>query len=130
MNGQVAGKGVVDSTGWMSEFWTEVLPCVVKCTGLSPHLRLPCNGCGVPVDGLGNAKVDELQLALNQQEVGRLQVTVYNALLMHTCHSLHTATHPTQNHQPCQQKMASETVQLMHAVLTQPSMTSRGDRPA
>lgn len=58
-----------------------------------PYLRLPCNGCCVPTDGLGNAKVNELELPLNQQEVGWLQVTVNNALLMYTGNSLHTQSH-------------------------------------
>lgn len=52
------------------------------------HLRLPGNGCCVAADCLGNAKVDEFQLALHEQEVCWLEVAVHNALLMNTSNSL------------------------------------------
>lgn len=60
--------------------------CEVWCG--PPHLGFACNGCGVRGDGLGDAKIDELELALHHQEIGRLQVAVHDARLVDRVHCL------------------------------------------
>mmetsp|Transcript_3107 Transcript_3107/g.7331 ORF Transcript_3107/g.7331 Transcript_3107/m.7331 type:complete len:281 (+) Transcript_3107:456-1298(+) len=53
-----------------------------------PHLILPYDGRCVCLHGLCNPKVKELQLTLDKDEVGRLEVTVHNALLVYRRHRL------------------------------------------
>lgn len=57
------------------------------------------------LDGLGDAKVDELQLPLHHQEVGGLQVGVHDALVMDGVHRLgvgeHEAIKGWMNHKWC-----------------------------
>eukprot|EP00958_Prasinococcus_capsulatus_P015819 scaffold1705_cov304-Prasinococcus_capsulatus_cf.AAC.9 len=50
------------------------------------HLALAHDARGVVADGLGDAEVDEPQPALHAQEVGRLEVRVHDALLVHAVH--------------------------------------------
>lgn len=38
------------------------------------YLALPGNASGVAADGFSNAKIDELELPLNHEEVGRLEI--------------------------------------------------------
>lgn len=38
------------------------------------YLTLPGNAGGVTADSLGNAKVNQFQLAFHHEEVGRLQI--------------------------------------------------------
>ncbi len=52
------------------------------------RLVLAADGCGVALDGLGDAKIDELELPRHQQEVGGLQVRVHDARLVDRVHSL------------------------------------------
>ena len=53
------------------------------------HLALPCNAGGVTADCLCNAKVNELELALHHEEVGRLEVRVDNPGLVNGLDRLH-----------------------------------------
>ena len=55
-------------------------------------LRLARDAGGVALDGLRDAKVDQLQGALHHQEVGRLQVAVDDPGLVDVVHRLHTPT--------------------------------------
>lgn len=51
-------------------------------------LRLPLDVRRVVLDLLGDAEVYELQDALDEEEVGRLQVAVHDALLVHSVDGL------------------------------------------
>lgn len=43
----------------------------------------------VRLDGVGNAKVNELETSLDEHKVGRFQVSVHNIVLVHALHTIH-----------------------------------------
>lgn len=58
-----------------------------------PYLALPGNAGGITAYGLGNPKIDQLELALHHQEVGGLQIRVYNPGLMDCLNGLQPPWH-------------------------------------
>lgn len=46
------------------------------------NLIFPCNACSIALDGFSYAKVYELQLSLNHEEVSGFQIAVDNAGFM------------------------------------------------
>lgn len=62
---------LVDRGGVLNGFWRHVVEC--------PDLRLLDKAGLVILDGVGNPKVYQFQTGFHKDEVGRFQITVYDA---------------------------------------------------
>ena len=68
--------------------YDELAGCVRTARHVA-DLRLTGDGGSVALNGLGDAKVDELELALHHQEVGWLEVRMHDACCVNDLHCLH-----------------------------------------
>ena len=50
------------------------------------YLSVPMNVDGIVCDGFRDAKVDDLELPFDQDEIGRLQIRMNDILVMHGLH--------------------------------------------